>query len=167
MTDHAKEPRRRRLDVRLPRPVPAHRFRRAAESDVPALGRLMWAAYEGTPDERDAGTGVASATEEIRLVYAGEHGPFLPEASFVAEEDGRPVAAALVTLWRRVPLLAFVFTAPTHTGRGLARSLIEAAMGALAERGHDRLSLAVTDDNVRARALYESMGFTEVPSPGG
>lgn len=127
----------------------------------------MWAAYRGTPDERDAGDGVGSATEEIRLVFAGEHGRFLPDASFVAEDDGRLTAAALVTLWKETPLLAYVFTAPSHTGRGLARRLIEATMGALTEQGHDRLSLAVTEHNTRARALYESLGFVEVPVTGG
>ncbi|MCO5998887.1 GNAT family N-acetyltransferase [Actinoallomurus rhizosphaericola] len=164
MTHTPAEPRRYRLDAMLSRPpVPADEsFRTPTRADLPLLGALMWDAYRGTPDERDAGDGVASATEEIRLTFDGEHGPFVPEASFVAEEDGRLVAAALVTVWRGTPLLAFVFTASSHTGRGLARRLIRAAMGALAELGYDRLSLAVTEDNARARTLYESMGFAPV-----
>ncbi|GAA4632224.1 hypothetical protein GCM10023196_064750 [Actinoallomurus vinaceus] len=144
-----------------------HSFRSPTRGDIPLLGALMWDAYQGTPDERDVGDGVPSATEEVRLTFDGEYGPFLPEASFVAEEGGRPVAAALVTVWREVPLLAFVFTAPSHTGRGLARRLIEAVMGSLVEQGYDRLSLAVTGQNTRARALYESMGFIEVPVGSG
>lgn len=164
MTHTPAEPRRYRLDAMLsgpPAPVDGS-FRAPSPEDLPLLGALMWEAYRGTPDERDAGDGVASATEEIRLTFDGEYGPFLPEASFIAEEGGRPVAAALVTDWNGTPLLAFVFTASSHTGRGLARRLIRATMGALAERGYDRLSLAVTEDNKRARALYESMGFAEV-----
>jgi hypothetical protein len=108
-----------RLDVRLPQPVPAHDFRHPAEADIPALGRLMWDAYRGTPDERDAGGSADSATEEIRLAFAGAHGPFLPTASFVADHEGHPVAAALVTVWKEEPLLAYVFTAPPHVGQGL------------------------------------------------
>ncbi len=158
-------PARSRLDVPLPRPVPAHAFRHPSEADVPALGQLMWDSFQGTPDEPDAGSDPAAATDEIRRLFAGEHGPFLPAASFVAECDGRPVAAALVTLWRQdLPLLAYAFTAPSYTGRGLGRRLIEAAMHALGECGHERLTLAVTAHNVRARRLYESLGFTEVPA---
>lgn len=161
MTDRpAAATKRFRLDVRLPREVPAHDFRHPAEADIPALGRLMWDAYRGTPDEEDTGGSVASATEEIRLAFTGTHGPFLPTASFVADDEARPVAAALVTVWKEVPLLAYVFTAPSHTGRGLGRALIEATMHALGEQGHPLLSLAVTEHNSRARRLYESLGFT-------
>lgn len=170
MSDAFAEPVRHRLAVRLTPPagpvVPPPGLRHPTEGDVAALGRLMWEAYRGTPDERDAGTGIASATEEIRQVVAGVHGPFLPAASFVAHDGGEPVAAALVTLWDGEPLLAYVFTAPAYTGRGLARRLIETAGHALARSGHDRMNLAVTDANQRARALYESMGFTEVPAGG-
>ncbi|NJP96676.1 GNAT family N-acetyltransferase [Nonomuraea sp. FMUSA5-5] len=159
MTEAPVAPRRSRLDVRLPRAVPAHDFRHPVEADIPVLGHLMWQAYRGTPDEQDAGGSVAAATQEIRLALTGAYGSFLPAASFVAEDDGRPVAAALVTVWKDVPLLAYVFTAPPHTGRGLGRRLIEAAMHALGAQGHGWLSLAVTQDNVRARRLYESLGF--------
>lgn len=160
MSDLPARPRRFRLDVRLPQDVPAHDFRHPAEADIPALGRLMWDAYRGTPDEQDTRGSAVAATEEIRLAFAGEHGAFLPAASFVADDDDRPVAAALVTAWKGEPLLAYVFTAPDHAGRGLARRLIEAAMHALGELGHPTLSLAVTEHNVRARRLYDSMGFT-------
>ena len=163
MTDARATTRRFRLDALLPQPVPAHDFRHPAEGDIPALGELMWDAYRGTPDERDAGDGAASATHEIRLAFEGAHGPFLRGASFVADQGDRPVAAALVTVWKEVPLLAYVFTASSHTGQGLGRRLVEAVMHALGEQGYDRLALAVTEHNVRARGLYLSMGFTEVP----
>lgn len=174
MTDASTEPVRHRLALLLTAPVdtpvpsigPPAGLRHPAENDVAALGALMWDAYRGTPDERDAGTGAESATEEIRQVFAGEHGPFLPDASYVAYDGVRPVAAALVTLWAGEPLLAYVFTAAGYTGRGLARRLIETAGDTLARRGHVRMNLAVTDANVRARRLYESMGFAEVPEGG-
>ena len=144
----------------LPQAVPAHDFRHPADGEIPALGRLRWDAYQETPDEADVGDSVTSATEEVRLTFTGAYGTFLPAASFVASDGGRPVAAALVTLLEESPLLAFVFTAPSHVGQGLGRRLIEAAMHALGEQGYPMLSLAVTEDNVRARRLYESIGFT-------
>jgi GNAT superfamily N-acetyltransferase len=119
----------------------------------------MWDAYRGTPDEADAGDGVDTATHEIRLAFTGAHGPFEHKASFVAERDGRLAAAALVTVWKGEPLLAYLFTAPAYAGQGIARRLVEAVMGALGEQGHTRLSLAVTEANERARRLYASLGF--------
>lgn len=158
-------PRRFRLDVVLPRATTApHDFRHPDESDIPALGALMWDAYRGTPDEIDAGDGVETATHEIGLAFQGAHGPFQHKASFVAEQDGHLVAAALVTVWKGEPLLAYLFTAPEHTGRGLGRRLVEAVMHALGEQGHTQLSLAVTENNTRARRLYDSLGFVPHPS---
>ena len=76
-----------------------------------------------------------------------------------SEADRRIVAAALVTLWTGTPLLAYLFTDPAYTGRGIGRGLVEAVIDALGEQGHTLLSLAVTDANKRARSLYESIGF--------
>lgn len=152
--------RRIRLDIALPRPVPAHGFRNPVDADIPALGALMWDAYRGTPDEGDAGDGVATATHEIGLAFRGAHGPFQYEASFVAEHENRIVGAALVTVWEGTPLLAYLFIDPAHTGRGIGRGLVEAVIHALGEQGHSLLSLAVTEANKRARRLYESIGFT-------
>ncbi|MBO2449150.1 GNAT family N-acetyltransferase [Actinomadura barringtoniae] len=124
----------------------------------------MWNAYRGTPDEEDAGS-PEGAAREVLLTLNGEYGTFLPDASFLIEDGGRPVAAALVTIDRGLPLLAFLFTAQSHGGRGLGRTLVEAVMHALALQGHDTLTLAVTRRNHRARHLYKSLGFTEAPVP--
>ncbi|MFH0176658.1 GNAT family N-acetyltransferase [Streptomyces cacaoi] len=140
----------RSLESEFPNPI---------NDDIPALGELMLAAYRGTPNEADAGQTVESATAEITRVFDGEYGHPMLEASFVARNGNTPVAVTLVTSWRGEPLLAYVFTAPSHTGHGLARSLIEASMNALAVQGHDRLNLAVTEDNPRAWKLYEIIGF--------
>ncbi|MGW4985098.1 N-acetyltransferase family protein [Streptomyces mirabilis] len=138
------------LNSELPHPT---------SEDIPALGNLMLASYLGTPNEADAGQTATSATAEIRRVFDGEYGKLILEASFVVRDGNKPVATALVTSWQGEPLLAYVFTAPSHTGRGLARSLIGASMNALAVQGHGRLNLAVTEDNPRAWKLYESIGF--------
>lgn len=142
-------------------PPPPPGLRPFAAADVPALAAAMWAAYRGTPDEADVGD-LPGAAREIQLTLDGEYGTFLQEASFVADHEDRPVGAALVTLYRDEPLLAFLFTDPSHAGHGLGRGLIRAAMHALAEQGHTSLSLAVTRRNRRARRLYDSLGFIEI-----
>jgi GNAT superfamily N-acetyltransferase len=136
-----------------------HEFANPLSTDIAALGELMLAAYRGTPDEADAGQTIASATEEIGRVFSGEYGQLIWEASFVASEGNEPIAVTLVTVWQGEPLLAYVFTAPSHAGRGLARNLIRASMNTLAAHGHTRLNLAVTENNPRAWKLYESIGF--------
>ncbi|TDD68029.1 GNAT family N-acetyltransferase [Actinomadura darangshiensis] len=155
-------PVRSRLQATLgPTPPPPPGFRLFTGDDVPALAALMWDAYRGTPDEADVGD-LPGAVREVHLTLAGEYGTFLGTASFVSEYEGRPVGAALVTLYRDLPLLAFLFTAPAHAGRGLGRGLVQAVMHALAEQGHDTLTLAVTRRNHRARRLYGHLGFVEV-----
>ncbi|GAA4231303.1 hypothetical protein GCM10022254_28110 [Actinomadura meridiana] len=144
-----------------PPPPLSPNLRPLAVTDAVALAAPMWDAYRGTPDEADVGD-LAGAVREIRLTLNGEYGTFLPTASFVAEHEGRPVAGALVTLYKGVPLLAFLFVAKSHTGHGLGRTLIQAVMHALAAQGHDTVTLAVTRRNHRARRLYESLGFVEI-----
>ncbi|HLV73416.1 GNAT family N-acetyltransferase [Actinomadura hallensis] len=144
-----------------PAPPPPPGIRPFARDDVPALVPVMWDAYRGTPDEADVG-GPEGAAREIRLALGGEYGRFLPGASFVAEDGGRPVGAALVTHYAGLPLLAFLFVRRSHAGRGFGQALVRAVMHVLAEQGHDTLSLAVTRRNRRARQLYDRLGFVEV-----
>ena len=46
-------------------------------------------------------------------------------------------------------------------GEGLGTALVEAALDVARERGCKRVELDVSDDNPRARALYERLGFAE------
>lgn len=142
-------------------PPPPPGLRPFTTADVPALAAAMWAAYRGTPDEADVGD-LPGAAREIQLTLDGEYGAFMPGASYVADSEGRPMAGALVTLYRDLPLLAFLFVSPSHAGQGLGRDLVRAVMHTLLEQGHDTLSLAVTRRNRRARHLYDRLGFVEV-----
>ncbi len=48
-----------------------------------------------------------------------------------------------------------------HRGQGIARQLLLAAFAAARAEGIESLTLTVLADNAAARALYESLGFTE------
>ena len=50
---------------------------------------------------------------------------------------------------------------PEHRGIGIGRVLLDAAEAHARHRGCCKLTLEVQDDNRRARALYESFGFTD------
>jgi ribosomal protein S18 acetylase RimI-like enzyme len=53
-----------------------------------------------------------------------------------------------------------LYVVPERRGRGLGRALLEAAMAHARERGAAHIDLGTSEDDVAARALYESAGFT-------
>jgi len=55
--------------------------------------------------------------------------------------------------------LAELYVAPETRGRGLGRALMEAAIALARARGADYMDLNTGEQDVAARALYESLGF--------
>ena len=53
-----------------------------------------------------------------------------------------------------------LYVVPGRRGLGLGRTLLEAAMDHARQRGAARIDLNTSVDDVAARALYESAGFT-------
>ena len=60
---------------------------------------------------------------------------------------------------RRTWILNDLFVAPEWRRRGIARMLMEAARELAIETGAARLTLATAKNNVRAKALYKSLGY--------
>jgi len=140
-------------------PVPT---RPATREDAEGLAQLYYSSYE---------QGGVSSLEEARQViggvFAGEYGPFLPEASpVVVDEDGGIVAAALV-LERRVgdgqlpdaPYLFELFTAASRRRQGLAEQLVRSSMATLFQKGYEQVCLRIAEDNAAALALYLTLDF--------
>ncbi|HET8526235.1 MAG TPA: GNAT family N-acetyltransferase [Actinomycetota bacterium] len=121
---------------------------------------MLLAAYRGTVD--DEGETEDDAIGEVERTVEGQYGPFLPEASFVAEDGGRIVGASLVTLFESRPFLAYVVVHPDAQRRGIGASLIAASGNALLSSGHTELDLYVTEANEAAVALYRKLGFEQV-----
>jgi ribosomal protein S18 acetylase RimI-like enzyme len=55
--------------------------------------------------------------------------------------------------------LNHVLVHPAHRGCGLARRLVEACLAALAAEGIHKVHLDVLNDNVRAKAFWQHMGW--------
>jgi ribosomal protein S18 acetylase RimI-like enzyme len=136
--------------------------RHVSLKDVALLGRLMYDAYAGTID--DEGETLAQATEEVRGTLAGKYGQLLAACSFLIEEDGKALAATLVTQWEGLPLLAFVMTSPEAKNRGLGSYLVRRSIDALLADGQTELYLFVTVGNAPAQHIYEKLGFEVVDS---
>lgn len=56
--------------------------------------------------------------------------------------------------------LAELYVAPPHRGYGLGRALMEAAVELARRRGATYMDLGTAETDTAARALYESMGFS-------
>jgi ribosomal protein S18 acetylase RimI-like enzyme len=79
---------------------------------------------------------------------------------------GRPAQGLAVlrfrpALWRDALecYLQELYVVPEHRGRGLGRALMETAMELARSRGAFDMHLGTEEDDVAARALYESLGF--------
>lgn len=59
------------------------------------------------------------------------------------------------------PLLNHLEVAPQWRGHGIGAALVRAAEDAARRRGHDRLVLGVSVDNVDAKRLYERLGYAD------
>jgi ribosomal protein S18 acetylase RimI-like enzyme len=56
--------------------------------------------------------------------------------------------------------LAELYVVPERRGQGLGRALMEAAIELARREGAGHMDLGTSEDDVAARALYESLGFT-------
>ncbi|MFI7497350.1 GNAT family N-acetyltransferase [Streptomyces sp. NPDC049687] len=135
-------------------PQPSIRPARATdEEDLGRLDRAVWSYLHAVAPAPEP------PYESFFPVHAG------PEDHLVAELDGRlvgyvrlgfPTSLASNAHVRQIRGLA---VAEEARGRGVARSLLRAAVEESRRRGARRLTLHVLGHNKPARALYESEGF--------
>jgi mycothiol synthase len=93
---------------------------------------------------------------------------FLPDASFVAYDDDRPVAYLVSSMYphdfssrgRTEAWIEGLGTVPSHRGRGLASRLVAEAMARFRDRGLDYAALTADAENTTgAVGIYERLGF--------
>ncbi len=61
--------------------------------------------------------------------------------------------------------LAELYVVPAHRGNGIGRALMEYAVTVARQRGADTMEIGVDEPDLAARALYESLGFTNRTGP--
>ena len=76
--------------------------------------------------------------------------------------DGLAVLRFRAAIWTEALecYLAELYVVPDQRGRGLGRALMQAALALARGRGADRMDLGTSESDVAARALYESLGFS-------
>jgi ribosomal protein S18 acetylase RimI-like enzyme len=130
--------------------------RRAKPADADAVGRLL---HDFNEEFDDPTPGPAALAERVRfllghgdtIVLLGGEGP-----------DGVAVLRIRPALWDNAPecYLAELYVVPSRRGQGLGRALMETAIETARSEGATYMDLGTGEDDVAARALYESLGFS-------
>jgi len=130
--------------------------REATPEDAEAIGRLL-DAFNREFDEPTPGA-AALAERAEQLLTDGELTVLLAEPG----PAGVAVLRFRPSLWTEALEchLAELFVVPEQRGRGAGRALMDTALALARHRGADYMDLATSEDDVAARALYESLGFT-------
>jgi ribosomal protein S18 acetylase RimI-like enzyme len=137
--------------------------RRATVDDAADVARLL---HDFNSEFEDETPGVEFLTRRVReLIEAGEITVLL-----VGEgPDGLAQLRFRPQVFRDSleAYLQELYVVPNHRGEGMGRALLEAAMETAREAGATFIDLDTSEDDVAARALYESAGFTNREGPGG
>ena len=130
--------------------------RSADRTDAESVGRLLDDFNREFDEPTPGPDAVADRVHE--LLAAGEIFVLLGGD----EPCGVAVLRFLPALWTTALdcYLEELYVAPDRRGRGLGRALMNAALELAREKGADQIVLGTSEDDVAARALYESLGFS-------
>jgi ribosomal protein S18 acetylase RimI-like enzyme len=131
-------------------------IRRGELADAEAIGELL---HEFNSEFDDVTPGPRKLAERVRrlltegqtMVLVGGTGP-----------DGLAVLRFRPAIWTDALecYLAELYVVPDRRGQGLGRALMKAAIELARCQGADHMDLGTGEDDVVARALYESLGFS-------
>jgi ribosomal protein S18 acetylase RimI-like enzyme len=129
--------------------------RRAETADAATIARLL---HDFNTEFDDFTPGPEALTERIReLLGTGEITVLLA----ADPPEGLALLRFRPSLWTQTLdcYLEELYVVPDRRGRGTGRALMEAAMELARENGAAHMDLGTGEDDVAARALYESLGF--------
>lgn len=128
--------------------------RRADPGDAERIAELLHD-FNSEFDEPTPGTGPL-ARRVRHLLEAGEIRVLL------AGSEGLAVLRFRPALWKEALdcYLEELYVVPDRRGQGIGRALMEAAMEFAREQGAADMHLGTEESDVAARALYESLGFS-------
>jgi ribosomal protein S18 acetylase RimI-like enzyme len=138
-----------------------HDIRSAGQADGESIGQLL----HDFNREFDEPTPTPSAlADRVRLLLGAGDTTILIGGT---GPDGLVVLRYRAALWSEALecYLAELYVVPDHRGRGLGRALMESAIDEARSHGADYMDLGTSEDDVSARNLYQSLGFTNREKP--
>ena len=105
--------------------------------------------------------------DEELATLPGDYAP--PQgALFLAMVDGQPAGSCALrpiegTDYPNAAEMKRLYVRDAFRGLGLGRQLVEATLDAARQAGYDCVLLDTLDDMEAARALYEDLGFEDIP----
>jgi ribosomal protein S18 acetylase RimI-like enzyme len=136
--------------------VPEVPLRRAGAADSGIVARLL---YDFNREFGDPTPEPAELAQRIRELLAGGD-------TAVVLAGAQPCAVAVLrfrlSIWGRARecYLAELYVTPARRGNGIGRALMQYAMRVAVAEGADHMDLGTSEADVAARALYESLGFS-------
>ena len=128
----------------------------ATADDAEAVGRLL---DDFNREFEEPTPGADVLADRVRLLL--DHGDTIV---LVAGEgpDGFAVLRFRPAIWAEALecYLAELYVVPDRRGQGIGRALMEEAMAIARAEGATHMDLGTSEDDVAARALYESLGFS-------
>ena len=131
-------------------------IRLASAADAGAFGELLHAFNAEFSDPRPDAEVIAERAApllesgELTVLFAGDGPDGFAQLRFRPSLYTGALDAHLEEL----------YVVPERRGEGLGRALLQAAMEHARKRGAARIDLGTSEDDVAARELYESAGFT-------
>jgi ribosomal protein S18 acetylase RimI-like enzyme len=135
--------------------------RRAEVDDAEIIGRLL---HDFNSEFGDPTPGPRLLAERMReLLARGEVTVLLGGAG----PHGLAVLRFRPAIWTEGLdcYLEELYVVPNRRRKGLGRALMDAAIEVARSRGAKHMDLGTSEDDVAARALYESLGFTNRERP--
>ncbi len=129
--------------------------RRAEVDDAEIIGRLL---HDFNSEFDDPTPGPRALAERVRVLLASGEVTVLLVG---AEPHGLAVLRFRPAIWTEGARLlpGGALRRPRPRGQGLGRALMEAAIELARGQGAKHMDLGTSEDDVAARALYESLGF--------
>jgi GNAT superfamily N-acetyltransferase len=135
-------------------------IRRAKESDLRAIEKLLEDLINAMDDTEGIDTGTALENCERLLNDAGSH--FL-----VAAREGTPVGFINFTVRQTIlhqgpsALIDELVVAEEYRGKGVGRQLVQAAIEKCRRLGCSEVEVSTEKTNLNAREFYKQCGFEE------
>jgi ribosomal protein S18 acetylase RimI-like enzyme len=130
--------------------------RRAGVEDAPAVGQLL---HDFNSEFGDPTPGPRFLAKRVRELLAAGHVTVLVGGD---EPHGLALLRFRPSLWTEGLdcYLEELYVVPDRRGQGLGRALMEAAIELARQEGAAYMELGTSEADVAARALYESLGFS-------